>query len=119
MNNLQPDKLLALKMKIAEIHPGILVWRCRHGHVHAEHVNRCPQCEYLYSDRKVTRQARPIRLADVLLAAQINAAFQMSGHVLLHQGNLAREYGSWNLRSDSLDSQSEETIFFLHSLLCQ
>lgn len=58
---------------------------------------------------------RDIRLADVLLALQTHLT---SSTVMSVCGRIC--FGddvSWNMRKDSLDDQSEETISFLHSLL--
>ena len=52
---------------------------------------------------------RPIRLSDVLIAAK---ALPDYGH------HLAEIVSFWHLPHDSLDDQSEETISFLHALLC-
>lgn len=65
---------------------------------------------------------RPIRLADALLALGMKKNY---GYVCtdgsLFEGGLDVEndfsYGQWNLRKDSLDEQSEETVSFLYELL--
>ncbi len=64
---------------------------------------------------------RPIHLADVLLAAnhiKLWLWVTEQGRFNLHpQGGEIATGPAWNLRADSLDQQSPETIAFLHSLL--
>jgi hypothetical protein len=60
--------------------------------------------------------ARDIRLADVLQAYEQDFPKDYSWHS--EDDVLARIVTHYDLRSDSLDAQSPETIDFLHSLLC-
>lgn len=53
---------------------------------------------------------RPIRLSDVLLAIQESGNGKAISYFLVADGN-------WNLRKDSLDEQTNETISFLADLL--
>lgn len=73
----------------------------------------------LFPQDEIEVIGRPVRLADVLLtcfSGPVNfKAFTSLGHesfiIALCNG------GTWNLRRDSLDDQSDETIDFLYSLL--
>jgi hypothetical protein len=75
-------------------------------------------------DMKLDVLGRPIRLADVLLAWEkngISKSVDQSGKMVdvKFDGEHQRtELAWWNLRQDSLDQQSPETILFLASLLC-
>jgi hypothetical protein len=71
-----------------------------------------------YHSRRV---ARPIRLADVLLAMIASAHYPRlgtSGSALVF---FAEDNGTvlaiWNLFKDDLTAQSDETIAFIHSLI--
>lgn len=68
---------------------------------------------------------RPIRLADVLLAARGNKGELLRidqygtfwiGHSVEVMGENTKV--DWNLRTDDLSQQSEECIDFIHSILC-
>ena len=79
--------------------------------------------------KDISRHNRPIRLADILLA--INQLQGDGSYVISDAGIFAffKAEGaridkalkvlecSYNLRADSLESQSDETVDFLHSLL--
>ena len=64
---------------------------------------------------------RPIRLADVLLA--MKTKYVDKGYIfgvpawIKHGGELLFGSYLWNLREDSLDKQSDETIDFIFNLL--
>lgn len=66
---------------------------------------------------------RPIRLADVLLALNRKSntsgywAVDTTGAWLDMRKSVRHIMSEWNLRKDSLDEQSEETISFLYELL--
>lgn len=71
---------------------------------------------------------RPIRLADVLLALENEYQAQDKSYAVDGEGTfifvnkdveMTWVNGSWNLKSDSLDKQSPETINFLMELLCK
>lgn len=112
-------KLEAVRAKIVEVVPDI-----------REVFDRCMQCGYGYEFCKKTDRCRnpdyrdrPIHLADVLLALIESVDVKHHPH---SPKTRDREYtsgtlricGKWNLRQDSLDQQSDETVTFLHSLLC-
>lgn len=79
---------------------------------------------------------RPIRLADVLIAIAVAEArdkmhwFEINAHGEMEwkESRFSSRWNepqdrrvakcSWNLHKDSLDDQSEETINFLHDILC-
>lgn len=72
-------------------------------------------------------QERPIRLADVLRAISENGVairVDENGtfwHVIQPNKCFRDDTGAsiwWNLALDSLDDQSEETIAFIHKILC-
>jgi len=68
---------------------------------------------------------RPIRLADILLAAARNSVLEGWQYMVdvcgdfyaLPDGNNPQLKAHWNLRADNLEDQSDETIAFIHSLL--
>jgi len=69
---------------------------------------------------------RPVRLADVLLAINEKKkdwyAFDCAGYLLIREFGtsafeLAGEPSPWNLRSDDLTLQSDDTINFLYELV--
>jgi hypothetical protein len=60
--------------------------------------------------------SRPIRLSDVLLAADHYRHRTSAIDILLMSKKAERR---WDLFHDSLDDQSPETISFLFSLLCE
>lgn len=73
---------------------------------------RCGTCSSKFN-------VRPIRLTDVLLASQAadgTGINQFGWFFMLLEDDV--ECPQWNLRRDSLDDQSEETISFLHQVLC-
>lgn len=65
-------------------------------------------------------QEREIRLADVLLAVKgsevYSALFPLDGY-LWSEMDSGKTVKFWNLRTDDLEQQSDETIAFIHSLL--
>lgn len=103
--------LLELKKKIIEANPDILK---RESYPVAD-------CEL--------EMLPTIRLTDILLALKGNKLgevelgdYYISGSYLIfvdYPDDNEEEKWSWNLRDDNLDHQSEETIKFLHSILCQ
>jgi len=89
----------------------------------------CPECkrQVVTHGTAILRQP-PIRLADVLLAigtlkrfSPAPEAFSIGEHLSLdffaHGDDANRFRISWNLRADSLEQQSEETVKFLWELL--
>lgn len=105
--------------------------------VRAAIVKACPEIADRPSGFVVVGNYPPpvIRLADVLRA--INSQFvsvNSSGDFMFKRMNGSRgefaqldwfysdakgRRGVWNLAADSLDDQPEETIAFLHSILCK
>lgn len=61
----------------------------------------------------------PIRLADVLLAIEMpcGAWITSTDFHCFHAADTDEELVTWNLRQDSLESQSPETLEFLAGLL--
>jgi hypothetical protein len=70
--------------------------------------------EVIYPIKSTRIIGRTIRLADILLAMKENDASPLQMHDFLCRV----VYGKWNLRTDDLDQQSEETLTFIHSILC-
>ena len=123
-----PNKLEAIKKKCIEANPSImdLVFGCEVKWLHrkgiiartfTEHGWRMVQVN-LYNKKPNTVSlriealeilGRDIRLADVLLAMGAKENWE----------DLIRGKNSWNLKNDSLDQQSPETIAFLYQLLCE
>lgn len=80
------------------------------------------------SDENIIKvYGRPIRLADVLLAHRLR--FPADGTTRTNESFMRHHTGQfrediweiallWNLREDDLSRQPDETIDFLHSLLC-
>lgn len=66
---------------------------------------------------------RPIRLADVLLALNKSVSLgcypQYNDMLLINANDTHKTSGFWNLLKDSLTEQSEETITFIHQLICK
>ena len=69
---------------------------------------------------------REIRLADILLAISSSKGDEAWEYAIDSLGRFMRDWGEsrhealsrhWDIRNDSLDSQSEDTISFIHSLL--
>ncbi len=60
---------------------------------------------------------RPIRLSDVLVAMrQAKGATDSDQFWLIEDCD---RKNTWNLRTDSLEAQSPETIDFLHGIICK
>lgn len=59
---------------------------------------------------------RPIHLADILLAMWIGE-FDSEAALKIEQEKVHQLVVMWNLRKDSLEDQSPETISFIHHLL--
>lgn len=69
-------------------------------------------------NEKERKAPRPIRLADVLLAIPEGFALDSQGYFCEGDYNGYVPNGlKWNLRNDSLESQSKDTIKFIASLL--
>jgi hypothetical protein len=67
----------------------------------------CGSCDY-------ETRVRPIRLADVLLAVENGRSAEMTEEKI----RILRYIASiWNLRTDDLEQQSDETVEFISSLL--
>ena len=66
---------------------------------------------------------RPIRLADVLLVLDnklpSGSWITACGHLCFHESDIDDELFVWNLHKDNLTEQSEETITFIHQLICK
>lgn len=63
---------------------------------------------------------RPIRLADILLAISKTGLVSSLLSCMVHKdGTFTCLDFSWNLKDDSLDQQSPETLAFLINLLCK
>lgn len=65
---------------------------------------------------------RPITLADVLMAIEkfgvkLEKSYTAEQQVMFQSNNLYKLVKLWNLKKNSLDNQSKETIDFLHNLL--
>lgn len=109
-------QLEQLRRKIAEANSGI----CQDEHL--THGDLCRHCfRDVMHKGAPERCIRPIRLADVLLALPGPTGIDADGHFLVYDQNgwhLPGKVVGWDLRADSLDAQSPETIAFLHSLLC-
>jgi hypothetical protein len=137
-------KLEQVRAKIIEAVPEIMEYRCNGcNRRYAEYVNGCPRCwidEWSreknyerYPNRHVGLTPRSIRLADVLIAVwshlenyelpTYESAYLPSRFTIASDGDMfcdlpKAQIANWNLHKDSLDDQSEETINFLHDILC-
>jgi hypothetical protein len=99
--------------------PGVRYRQCNIcGEIWSSEVRGyCGKCQ-AFMGAECPIHSRRIRLADVLLA--FNALERVQGFVGT-QGyalDVVLILEHWNLRQDSLDQQSPETIAFLHQLLC-
>lgn len=78
---------------------------CGYGIEFCKHLKNCP---LTYSDRE-------IRLSDVLLAIKGVYYVNTDGYFFKEIDHFP--LGNWNLLKDSLESQSEECISFIHELI--
>jgi len=114
------EKLSAIRAKIVEANPEIDSQKGEHTFYLRRFCDGCncqkfeakalEKCPYL--------RCREIRLADVLLASP-DVEIRLSKPIVLFVDYDKHTDAQWNLRQDSLDSQSPETIDFLFSLLIQ
>lgn len=95
------EKLVAIKQRCIEANPELEVYvGVYHDGPKKGQAMRVP--------------ARPIRLADVLLALRFHKVrVDLRGHSTMEAGVVYY----WNLRADDLSAQSDETIDYVHSLL--
>jgi hypothetical protein len=71
--------------------------------------------EYYEKNNEWEIIGRPIRLADVLLVVeQIPNAYSRTAQFEINAKNICKR---WDMRTDDLTQQSDETIVFIHSLL--
>jgi hypothetical protein len=101
-------KLDAVRAKIVEANPEIVAGKARMILGYGRNLQ--PEVSV----------ARPIRLADVLIALDTKSDEVYVGMDMQGWFSIAwRRQAQWNLRRDSLDDQSPETMYFLFSLLCE
>lgn len=97
--------------------------------IRAAVVKACPEIGHHYcgssycgiDPKCLEEHSRPIRLADVLRALDINSTDRRWGCAVssnLFAITFAGNTAIWNLALDNLDDQSEATIAFIHKILC-
>lgn len=120
----------AIRAKCIEANPEIVerdaLWCPKHGFLSGEAaVDHRRNCAEQIEDR---REFRPIRLSDVLLAMKQKESLHGNARIKLHIdgtfwlldgkiGTRVDAEAQWNLRTDDLEAQSDETIAFISSLL--
>jgi len=115
------DKLAAITAACVKANPECERCRCHECDQDWTNRDECDDCQHTTERTKTA--ARPVRLADVLLARHKELlpviAVNDAGYFLEidpYDGNLTT-CSRWNLRADSLDEQDDACVNFLHSLL--
>ena len=124
------EKCIAANPEIVELHIGVLarqqgtmrlfLWNRRTWEAADDHRHTIGRS--VFSGEIL---GRPIRLADVLLAMEVNKTFAKQVPSGAYRGSktsaltflVGRKNRLWNLRADDLEKQSKETISFLYRLL--
>ena len=87
-----------------------------------ENYDRCMNCGFGFDycgcgDKRISKNEREIRLADVLLASEPFLAVNRDGEFFILNTGEFNSNVFWNLKDDNLDNQSDETKLFLIDLL--
>lgn len=102
-----PEQREAIRQKCIKANPNRIHFCCKYGTYDDNEF-----CDYCLE------HARPIRLADILLAIdEKNRVAGMKGWNLITVDAAFKIISLYDLRADDLEQQSEETINFLYKLL--
>lgn len=123
------DKMLqAIRQKCAAVIPSDHRWLTDNRLTHAQGGDKCMNCGKFESegDGPCEKRVCMITLADVLLALGPRHLYASTGGGLVvfwlsqtsYEKNKSRLF-DWSLLRDSLDSQADDTIAYLHKFLCQ